>query len=94
MGRRGLGVGFMVLASSMLLTAGSASAHRTARPQAEEPPTSECVVKSLPSFTAQGEFDTNSSIADVIEVECNPVLSEAEVEISATELYDRCDGNL
>ena len=78
MGRRSLGMGFMVLASSMLLMAGSASAHRTARPQAEEPKeTSQCLVKSLPSFTAQGEFDTNSSIADVIEVECNPVLSEA-----------------
>ena len=42
----------------------------------------------------QGEFKSNSSIADIIEVECEEVYAEQYVRISANELYNRCDGNL
>jgi hypothetical protein len=42
----------------------------------------------------QGEFGAASSIADVIEVECEPVFAEHHVVISANELYSRCDHRL
>lgn len=53
-----------------------------------------CVIHSLPSFVEAGEKETDSSLADIVEVECEPVYSGAEVEISDTELYSRCKGNL
>ena len=61
----------MVFASSLLLLAGSASAHGGGNPQVSEG-TGSCKIKSLPSFIAQGEFGTAASVADVIEVSCNP----------------------
>jgi hypothetical protein len=42
----------------------------------------------------QGEFGSASSVADIIEVECEPVFSEKYVRISANELYSRCDKKL
>ena len=39
----------------------------------------------------QGEFGTSSSVADIIEVECEEVYAEQYVRISANELYSRCD---
>ena len=53
-----------------------------------------CVVHSLPSFMDQGEFETASSVADVVEVECLPVYAEHMVKFSATELYDSCNREL
>jgi hypothetical protein len=54
-----------------------------------------CVVHTLPaSFMDQGEFSTASSVADVIEVECEPVFAEKMVRISANELFSRCDRKL
>ena len=54
-----------------------------------------CVVNALPSsFMDQGEFGASSSIADVIEVECEDVYAEHHVRISANELYSRCDQDL
>jgi len=84
----------MVLLSSLFLLAGTASARSHAA--AEEGSTAEqCLIKTEPgSFVAQGEFGTNSSVADVVEIECNPELSEAYVTISSEELYSRCDGDL
>ena len=43
------------------------------------------------AFMDQGEFGTSSSIADIIEVECEEVYAEKYVRISANELYSRCD---
>ena len=52
-------------------------------------------MNALPSsFMDQGEFGASSSIADVIEVECEDVYAEHHVRISANELYSRCDQDL
>ena len=52
-------------------------------------------MNTLPSsFMDQGEFGASSSIADVIEVECEEVYAEHYVRISADELNSRCDGKL
>ena len=94
MDRRKWCVGLMVLASSMLLMAGSASAHGSAKAQAAEGST--CAVHSLPSFVAQGEFSNQATAADVIEVECNPFLygTGSKVTVIASQLYSRCNGDI
>jgi len=53
-----------------------------------------CVVNSLPSFMDQGEFSKASSIADVVEVECEPVYAEHTIRFSSEELYSRCQHHL
>jgi hypothetical protein len=85
MERRNLCAGLMVLASSLLLFVGSASAS-----------TGTCNVKSLPSFTAQGEFGTTATVADVIEVGCDPAEygTGSEVEVVASQLYSECNGDI
>ena len=97
MERRNLLAGLAVLALSLFLLSGTAFAHAThhkkAKPQgAGDPAVHEtCVVKALPdSFMDQGEFSNASSVADIIEVECEEVYAEKTVEISANELYSRC----
>jgi hypothetical protein len=87
MERRNLCAGLMVLASSLLLFVGSASANTG---------TGTCTVKSLPSFTAQGEFGTTATVADVIEVGCDPAEygTGSEVEVVASQLYSRCNGDI
>ncbi|MEA2314123.1 MAG: hypothetical protein QOI03_815 [Solirubrobacteraceae bacterium] len=88
MKNRSLGVGLIVLASLFLL-AGSASAST-----GESEGT--CVVHSLPSFVAQGEFALTATAADVIEVECNPNIygTGSKIKITASQLYSRCKGKL
>jgi hypothetical protein len=69
-----------------------------------------CIVHSLPSFIAQGEglaepednvsalrvLTTAASVADVVEVECNPSIYGAgsNVKITASQLFSRCKGRL
>jgi hypothetical protein len=94
--------GLAVLALSLFVLSGTAFAHSThhkkATPRSEAggggtPET--CVVHALPSsFMDQGEFENASSVADIIEVECEEVYSEKYVRISANELYSRCDKKL
>src|ERR1700745_3997820 len=102
MERRNLLAGLAVLALSLFMLSGTAFAHAThhkkAKPHGESggggtPET--CVVHALPSsFMDQGEFGSASSVADVIEVECEEVYAEKWVHISANELYSRCDKDL
>jgi len=104
MERRNLLAGLAILVVSMFALTATASArvahHKRAKsPAAEEvPPPAEpetCVVHALPSsFMDQGEFGAASSVATIIEVECEPVFSEKYVRISANELYSRCDKRL
>ena len=86
---RNLGVGLVVLASSALLLAGTASVAAAA-------PTGTCVVHSLPSFTAQGEETTAATVADIVEVECNPNIygTGSKIKITANQLYTRCEKKL
>jgi len=84
----------MVMACSLLLMAGSASAHGSAKAQGTEGST--CAVHSLPSFVAQGEFSQQATAADVIEVECNPFLygTGSKVTVIASQLYSRCNDEI
>ena len=98
MERRNLLAGLAVLALSLFVLSGTAFAHaahhKRAKPREAGPTSSPetCVVHTLPGpFMDQGEFGAASSVADVIEVECEPVYAEKYVRISANELYSRCD---
>jgi hypothetical protein len=83
----------LVTLSASTATAGARPTRRRARTPLVEEPT--CVVRTLPgSFADQGEFGTASSVADVVEVECQPVYAEHFVELSAIELSDRCHDTL
>ncbi|HTY97623.1 MAG TPA: hypothetical protein VMB91_11330 [Solirubrobacteraceae bacterium] len=99
MERRNLLAGLAVLALSLFLLSGTAFAHAThhkkAKPHVGGDPAETCVVKALPdSFMDQGEFANASSVADIIEVGCEEVYAEQSVQISANELYSRCDQKL
>jgi hypothetical protein len=90
----GVGVGLVVLASSLLLLVGTASAHGTAPAGKETKGT--CVVHSLPSFVAQGEFAQTATAADIVEVECNPNVygTGSKIKLTASQLYSRCKEDL
>jgi hypothetical protein len=102
MERRNLLAGLAVLALSLFMLSGTAFAHaahhKKAKPRLSDGTTSAaetCVVHSQPSqFMDQGEFGTSSSVADIIEVECEEVYAEQHVRISANELYSRCAKHL
>ena len=55
-----------------------------------------CLVHSLPSFVDQGELADAATVADVVEVECNPYIygTGTKVTITAEQLYDRCQKHL
>jgi hypothetical protein len=54
-----------------------------------------CVIHSNPSQVESGiGIDHHSSIGDIIQVECQPVYSEAYVTIDATQLSNACRGTL
>jgi hypothetical protein len=101
MERRNLLAGLAVLALSLFVLSGTAFAHaahhKKAKPrEAGSTGSAEtCVVHAMPNaFMDQGEFGTASSVADIIEVECEEVYAEQYVRISANELYSRCDKSL
>jgi hypothetical protein len=60
------------------------------------PGTSTCVVHSLPSFVAQGEFATAATVADVIEVECDPTVygTGSKIKITDSQLFNRCRNDI
>jgi hypothetical protein len=102
MERRNLAAGLAVLALSLFMLGGTAFAHashhKKAKPQSgsgggSTPET--CVVHATPSsFMDQGEFESASSVADIVEVECQEVYAEHHVVISANELFNRCNQTL
>ncbi len=99
MERRNLLAGLAVLALSLFVLSGTAFAHaahhKKAKPHGATGAAETCVVHALPaSFMDQGEFGSASSVADIIEVECEEVYAEQHVRISANELYSRCDRSL
>jgi hypothetical protein len=53
-----------------------------------------CTIHSLPSFVDQGESKTASSVADIVEVECEPVFAGQTVKVSSQGLFSRCRGHL
>jgi hypothetical protein len=97
MERRSLGAGLAVLAASLFLLAGTASARTTgsAAPAVAKSGTS-CVVNSLPNFIAQGEFGNGPSVADIVEIHCNPAVygTESTLTVEDPQLFSSCKGNL
>ena len=98
MERRNLLAGLAVLALSLFLLSGTAFAHATHHKKAKPRESGSSSLRKLAWFTRcpvhfmdQGEFGASSSVADVIEVECEEVYAEHHVRISANELYSRCD---
>jgi len=91
MDRRNLGAGLMVLASSMLLMAGTASARVI--PDSNVAEAANCKMYSLPGLMRQGEGIDVGEVGDVIQIECNPAVFPGGtlVRISDTQLYDRCN---
>ena len=55
-----------------------------------------CVVHSLPSFVAQGEFENTATVGDVITVSCDPTVygTESKIKFTAAQLYTRCKNRL
>jgi hypothetical protein len=94
MDRRGIWTGLIALMGSMLMLTGSAWADGGAAPPA--PTAGQCTINTLPSFVAQGEYGTTASVADVIEIGCNP--SEygtgSEVVVEDPQLYSRCSESI
>jgi hypothetical protein len=95
---RNLGLGLVVLASSLFLLVGTASARVAATAAADPPGT--CVVHSLPSFIAQGEnlgqMNTEATVGDVIQVSCDPNVygTGSKIKITASQLFTRCQGKV
>jgi hypothetical protein len=93
MERRNLLAGLVVLAVSSFLLAGTAFAHPAktqTKGKKQITPVGPCVINSLPEFTDQSEGKFASSVADIIEVECEPGLEEEKITISSQELFARC----
>ncbi len=86
--------GALALAGTVPLLVGCALAQGTAL--AAPPPPATCVVHSLPSFVAQGEFATAATVADVVEVECDPTVygTRSKIRLTASQLYGRCQDDV
>jgi hypothetical protein len=96
---RALRATFAAFGASVFLLGGTASAHLTRHKKARTVGGSfipeGCVVRTLPgSFMDQGGRYASSSVADVVEVSCEPVYDRGYVKVSATQLYDRCQKRL
>jgi hypothetical protein len=84
----------MVLMGSLVLLVGTASAHSAHAAGLKTGPSKTCAIHSFATFVAQGEFKTTATVADIIEVECNPVEfgTGSEIEVTASQLFTRCKG--
>jgi hypothetical protein len=94
---RGCALGALVALALMALAPGVAQA-RPAEPMAKASAAgagAACIVHSLPSFVAQGEGSLEATVADVVEVECDPtVYGRSLVTVSSSQLSLRCSGRL
>ncbi len=88
---RALLAAFAVVLTGLLIAAVPALAHSTHRKRARSATAEPCVVRALPgSFVAQGDMYGSGSVADVVEVSCEPVYARAHLRVSANQLYARC----
>jgi hypothetical protein len=89
---RNLRGGLATLAASTVVLVALAGAPGTALAA----PSDTCIVHSLPAFVAQGEFATAAEVADVVEVECDPLLygTGSKVKVTASQVYSRCKGDV
>ena len=82
--RKALAPGAAILAALLVLAASALCATPAQAAGA-------CAIRSLPSFV---EDSTSASVADVVEVECEPAYAGDTVRLSAPELSSRCGGGL
>jgi len=78
-------LGAALLLLGMLTQAGTASAATFTAP---------CSLSSVSSFVDQGELGEASSIADVLELQCEKVYAGVRVRFTANPLYFRCQRKL
>ena len=102
MERRNLLAGLLALVVSMFVLAGTASAHSSHQSKKvaavtleEEHEEAACKVVASPSRMIDiGEFAHHSSVATILEVECQARYAEKEVRIASNELWAKCDKHL
>jgi hypothetical protein len=84
--------GLATLVASTVVAVGLAAAPGTALAA----PSNTCTIHSLPSFVAQGEFTTAAEVADVVEVECDPLIygTGSKIKVTASQLFSRCKGDV
>jgi hypothetical protein len=94
MERRKTWAGTLVLISSLLLMAGTASAHGTVQAAGEKAEAVNCKLYTLPGLMRQGEFGNVGSVGDIVNIECNPLVfpGGTVVEVSDAQLNSRCLG--
>jgi hypothetical protein len=93
MERRKLWAGaLLAVASSLLLMAGTASAHGTVLPAGQVSEAAHCVIHTLPGLMRQGEFKQVGDVGDIVTIECDPKVfpGGTKVEVSDAQLYSRC----
>src|SRR5690242_607632 len=85
-----------VVASIAVVGADAAGQTPGAEAAPVSPPGGTCVVDSLPSFVAQGEFESSATVGDVITVSCDPTVygTGSKVKLVASQLYTRCNDRL
>jgi hypothetical protein len=81
---------FALVAGASMALAPGALAQRSA------PAAGTCVIHSLPSFVAQGEGATAATVADIVEVECDPTVygTGSKIKLIASQLFSRCNEKL
>jgi hypothetical protein len=82
----------LAIALALATSALTALAPVSAAAQPSDPSASTCVIHSLPSFVAQGEGATAATVADVVEVECDPTVygTGSKIKVIASQLFSRC----
>lgn len=97
MERRNLLAGLAVLVLGVFMLAGTASAHKPKQTKKGtpkvEPVEKGCVVNTLESFIDQGLETEASSVADIVEVECEDhgkKQYDGEITIADQQLFNRC----
>ncbi len=85
-----------VLAAGAASPALASERQAGARAAAADDAPATCIVHSLPSFIAQGEGAIAATVADIVEVECNPVIygTKSKIKLIASQLFSRCEGKL
>jgi hypothetical protein len=82
----------LAIAAIAALATSAAQAQTARAAQTQAAGSATCVIRSLPSFTAQGEGALMATVADIVEVECDPMIygTGSKITITATQLYERC----
>jgi hypothetical protein len=78
--------------SPAVAQAHAATTHSVSTAAGAASPAATCTIHSLSSFVAQGELAQAATVADVIEVECDPLIygTGSKIKITASQLFSRC----